>query len=213
MAAFELALEEGADGIELDVRVTLDRVLVIHHDEALRAEDGSVHALSSLTGAQVREISERAGRPVPTLTEVLAFGARSGALLNVELKDSGSLSRWLAEAAGRALHGRERILVSSFHPGILRRFRSVAPDVPTGFLFEKPPRLPLRWSRLFTKAECLHPMHTLLGEETMPPLRASGAQAINVWTVNDTERARLLSLWGVDGIISDTPRQVLAALA
>lgn len=213
MRAFELAMDQGADGIELDVRVTADRALVIHHDPAFRREDGSLLELRSTRLDELQRVSEREGRRVPTLEEVLAFSERRRALLNVELKPSGSLSGWLAEAAAEALRGRQRALVSSFHVGILQRFSRIRPEVPTAYLYERRLGFPLPWIQRFTRAGGLHPLHSLLDPPAARRLRTQGAIVLNVWTVNDGERARQLAELGVDGIITDVPGEILTALA
>lgn len=210
--AFELAMDLGAEGVELDVRVTSDRALVIHHDAAFRKDDGSLLELRATPLAQLRHVSESEGRRIPTLDEVLAFSERRNALLNVELKPSGSLSGWLAQAAAAALRGRERILVSSFHVGILQKFWRLRPEIPTAYLYERRLRFPLRWVQRFTGAGGLHPMQTLLDAPTVQRLRGQGALVLNVWTVNDAARARELAALGVDGVITDVPGEILRAL-
>ncbi len=210
--AFELAMDEGAEGVELDVRVTSDRALVIHHDAAFRKDDGRLLELRATPLEELQRTSENEGRRIPTLEEVLAFSERRNPLLNVELKASGSLSGWLAQKAAEALRGRERVLVSSFHVGILQKFGRLRPEIPTAYLYERRLRVPLPWIQRFTRAGGLHPIQSLLDAQTIQRLRAQGAHVVNVWTVNDAMRAQELAALGVDGIITDVPGEILRAL-
>lgn len=92
MAAFELAVENMTDFIELDVQLTSDNVPVIMHDRSLYRTTGVNAKVSELTYSQIRELDagsyfgkEFAGEKVPSLEEVLRF-VKGKAQLNIELK-------------------------------------------------------------------------------------------------------------------------------
>ena len=106
LAAFQRAVDHGADGIETDIRRTADGTAVLFHDRCLA--DGT--PVASLTRA---ELSTRAGHDVPSLEEALAQGWDIE--WDLELKDAGSSHAALPIIA--PLAGRIRMFVSSFaHP-------------------------------------------------------------------------------------------------
>lgn len=222
LRAFEAAMKEGAEGIELDVRLTADGVCVIAHDEALPAGsrdargpiDGEAPRISALSASQLAAVRLPSGERVPTLREALGFRSDTGAFVNVELKSDLPARDKLVRAACDALekYGAERILVSSFDPRMVRAVARRCQDVPVAWLVHSGQRV-LRyapgWQLL--GAVGVHP------EATEPLERISGfarrGAIVNVWTVNDPERARALADAGVDGLVTDAPRKILDALS
>ncbi|WP_425514228.1 glycerophosphodiester phosphodiesterase [Deinococcus aestuarii] len=202
LPSFQAALDAGLDGVELDVRRLADGTLVVHHDEALF--DG--RRLADLTRAQL------APHPVPTLEEVCAWAADTGALLNVELKYESTRPDDRVPGTAELLrrHGLgPSTIVSSFNPLFLAALRNAAPEVGRGFLFDRAPGLaPLIAARLGVSA--LHPRRTLVTPALVEAARRRGWR-VNVWTVNDPDLARRLVALGVDGLIGDVPEVLLAA--
>src|SRR5512138_2488396 len=137
LAAFRLALEQGADGVELDVWRCGTGEVVVGHDEdtlrvsgvALRVPDAPLAELRALdVGAWKGEAFR--GERMPLLSEVLEAFPR--AVVNVELKSSGGDLR-LAGATARVLArgaAAGRVLVSSFDWRLVVAFRLAAPEVP-----------------------------------------------------------------------------------
>ncbi len=219
LAAFHAARRMGADGVELDVmRCGTGEVVVFHDEDTVRlcGATGTVRtrSLAALRGLWV------AGRSrVPTLSETFeTLGPEM--LVNVELKSPGGL-RALADdglaaevAALIARHGAAaRVVVSSFDPLLLARFRDVAPGIATGLLFWKGQARPLReaWAAPLLGVGAVHPESRLVSAERVAAWRARGL-AIVSWTIDDPERARRAAALGVDAIISNDPAGVLRAL-
>ncbi len=222
LRAFHAAMAEGAEGIELDVRLTADGVPVIAHDEALPAGardprgpiDQFPPRLSSLSASQLDAVRLPSGERIPTLAEALRFRSETGAYVNVELKGDVPARGALVRAACDALDtlGSDRILVSSFDPRIVRAVARRCPDVPVAWLVHSGQRILKHspgWQHI--GAVGVHPEGKDLTRERIAALRAQGA-LVNVWTVNDPDRARELADAGVDGLITDTPRRILNAL-
>jgi glycerophosphoryl diester phosphodiesterase len=110
LLAFRRALEQGADGLELDVRVTADGVPVVIHDPTLERTTNRRGQVGQLSLSQVREAAAGEGERVPTLAEVLdAFPATP---LIVEIKDRVAARPVLA--ALRARDAGRRVLVGAF---------------------------------------------------------------------------------------------------
>lgn len=213
LVAFELALAEGAVGVELDVRTTADAQLAIYHDRSV-SHAGRDIAVADLTLGQLQTLLT----PAPlTLSQVLDFRDRTGAWLNVELKGDVPSKRWLADATCRlfARRGTAGILVSSFYPELLWHVHRTLPQVPTALLLAKGnPLRPKLLTALLRRlgATAVHPELGLLTRDMARALQQAGF-LVNVWTVNEERDFHTLREWGVDGIITDRPREARQALS
>jgi glycerophosphoryl diester phosphodiesterase len=211
-------MAEGADGVELDVRLNRDGDVVVIHDATLtRVTDGrDTRRVEDLGTRDLASVDVGGGERIPTLKDVLRWSQRSGARVNVELKRDvprrGSLA-WnvvrLVAAEPRASH---RLLISSFDPLLVLCAARLLPWVPAGWLVEPdgpiPGRSPLE---RIVGAGAVHPHFTLVTEQSIAPWRKDGL-LVNVWTVNDTDEARRLAKLGVDALISDEPGTILGGL-
>ncbi|MBI5669733.1 MAG: glycerophosphodiester phosphodiesterase [Chloroflexi bacterium] len=220
LPAFELAARQGADGIELDVWRTKDGEIVIVHDAVVDKTTDGTGLVQQMTTAQLHELDagswfgpQFARTRIPTLDEVFeAVGQRL--IINVELKSetvgTDGLEALVADKIRR--HNlAQRVIVSSFSPFALRRFRRLLPEVPIGFLYaEDVPRF-LRLFMIGLPHEARHPHHTMIDADYMDWARHSGYR-VNTWTVNDLARAVELRDLGVDAIMSDHPGKVREAL-
>jgi glycerophosphoryl diester phosphodiesterase len=214
--AFDLALAEGADGVELDVRMTADGELVVLHDRHLQLEGGQAMEVERLTTSQLNLAGKRAGYTIPTLDEVLAWQRQRGCLANVELKGDVPQRSWLARRTAESIlyHGTEGILISSFHPTLVLQMTRRLPTVPAALLLEPGSLNQVEHAiggyRLLGACG-VHPQHTLLNPAYFRPLEAARA-LVNTWTVNDEADAKRLANLGVDGIVTDRPLEILGAL-
>jgi glycerophosphoryl diester phosphodiesterase len=215
LAAFEKASRDGADGIELDVRLSLDGELVVFHDATFeRMTDGrDKRPLAELPYEEIRRIDLGAGERAPRLSEVLGLARARNLRVNVEMKHGVPQRLALAHATARQLAAIDpflRIIVSSFDPLILATFATLLPRVPRALLVHRS-----RWSTFALETgqvwrDGLHIERTLTRDETIQRLRRRGL-LLNVWTVNDVREATDLATMGVDGIITDVPGLVRAA--
>lgn len=220
LASFELALEQGADGIELDVRLTRDGAMVILHDDRVDATTNGEGRVGDLTLTEIQALDAGAwfgeafrGTRIPTLDEVFeAVGKRTR--INVEIKAESIRGEGIETQVAAAIrrHGLERsTIISSFNPITLRRFRVVMPEVPIGYLYDKetPPFVPHLMIGLAHEAK--NPHHSMIDAAYMAWAKQGGYR-VNTWTVNDPARAVELRDLGVDCIITDTPDKIIAAL-
>jgi len=215
-AAFNLALEEGADGVELDVRLNGSGDVLVCHDLTLeRVTDGRERrGIHQLTSAECDAVTLTGGERLPHLVDVLDWAERRGACLNIELKADGYARRRLVRAVARMIEGRARagnLLVSCFNPLIVELHALLAPSIPTAWLVDSPLlcRLPLLPS---VGRAAFHPKHSLLNAAAVARWEESGLR-VHTWTVNDDQRARELAAFGVDCLISDRPGGIRQALA
>jgi glycerophosphoryl diester phosphodiesterase len=222
LAAFELAVRQGADGIELDAKLTVDgQVVVIHDQKVDRTTEGSGW-VRDMPLAEIKRLDAGShfdcafrGEPIPTLNEVFeAVGHLT--FINVELTNYASLTDDLPERVATLVKKhrlQKRVLFSSFNPLALIRVRRKLPETPVGLLAL--PGFPGAWARSWP-GEWLN--YQALNAET----RDVSAKLVNrlhhrgkriyVYTVNQMEAMHHLFDLGVDGLITDDPvlaRQVL----
>ncbi|HET9598432.1 MAG TPA: glycerophosphodiester phosphodiesterase family protein [Anaeromyxobacteraceae bacterium] len=223
LAAFRLALEQGADGVELDVwRCASGEVVVIHDaDTARTAPRGPRRLIRRSTWPELRTMDvgawagvHFAGERIPLLAEVLE--ALPSAVVNVELKSAGSPDVRLPLAAARviaAARASERCVVSSFDPVLLAAFRAAAPRVRTGALFgaDQAWRVREAIGTRLVRAAAVHPERTLVDEPRVRGWRARGL-AVHVWTVDAPAEVARLAALGVDALITNRPAVARAAL-
>ncbi|MDQ7820228.1 MAG: glycerophosphodiester phosphodiesterase family protein [Armatimonadota bacterium] len=213
LAAFRRAADDGADGIELDVRATSDGHLVVLHDaDVSRTTDGA-GAVAALTLAQLRRLDAGswfgpafAGERVPLLEEVLGW-ARGRLLVDVEVKAAG-LEDALVEVVRRTGTA-DQVLVSAFDPQILVRTRERAPDLPLGLLQV----LPDPDAAAALGVPVWLPAVAALTDGLLRRSRERGLRVIP-WTAHTEADLRRAAALGVDGIIVNDPawaRRVLTS--
>lgn len=211
MAAFGLALAQGADGIEFDVQLSADGVPVVMHDALVDRMTSGHGRVADMSLAALQSLEMPQGERVPTLDEVLeTFGQQL--LYNIEVKDFGWRERGTETAvADRILahHLEENVLVSSFNPLALRRLRRCLPlRVPIALIRDAGW---LKYGYLLADGQADHPNHTLVDATYMAWTRKRKYQ-VNVWTVDDPAEARRLVALGVHGLITNKPALVRASL-
>ncbi|MEE8390417.1 MAG: glycerophosphodiester phosphodiesterase family protein [Anaerolineae bacterium] len=228
LAAFERAIELGADGIEFDVHLSADGVSVVIHDFSVDATTDGSGRVAGLTLAQLKELDAGshfdpafAGEHIPTLKEVLEI-VGNRLLLNIELKtvslrDNGLEHAVIAQVKQRGLGNDNRVLFSSFNPFSLRRAKKIAPHIPAGLLYAPELALPLQraWLAPLAPHEARHPEHTMVDAHYIAWARQRNYR-VNTWTVDDPHEMRRLINLGVDAIITnvpDVPRDVIASHA
>jgi len=216
LAAFSLALEHGADGIELDAKVSADGQVFVLHDATLvrttgvegKAVDRTLDQLKQLDAGKWRG-EGFAGERIPALREV--FATLGGKLIiNVELTNYGHGGDGLVEKVIALVHEfklEESVLLSSFTPGNISLARKLSPQIPAALLTWKGWLGSLSRSAWMMRIspQGLHPYCSDVTPQLMKREKQRG-RFVNVWTVNDpVEMARLFDM-GVDGIFTDDPR-------
>jgi glycerophosphoryl diester phosphodiesterase len=210
LLAMQRALTQGADAIEIDVRLCASGEVVVVHDPDLRRVASADVAVAALPLAALQRYDLGDGERVPTLGSALDLVLGAGRLINVELKpdvpDRAALAAAVARTiAARAAAERERVIFSSFSSRLCELLLAALPGASVAVLFERagPP--------LLAGLAAVHPSQQLVDAAALAAWRQAG-QLVNVWTVNDAARARELALSGVDGIITDDVPLVLGAL-
>ncbi len=217
LAAFRLALNQGADGVELDVTLSADEIPVVIHDDTVDRTTDGTGRVDRLTLAELKRLdasapgrfgNEFAGERIPSLDEVF-LALPKFALINVELKRDTSPGRQLAAevvALVRAYGLGARVWFSSFFYDNLRRIKQLAPNLPVGLLYAPDDPLRMLWAWLCpgVQAQAHHPYYRLAQSLTLRWWRWRGYR-VNVWTVNAEPDLRRVMELGVNGIITNYP--------
>lgn len=231
-SAIEHMLALGFRYLETDVRLTLDGVVVLHHDATLDRTTDASGPLGRLTWPELAEVRLRDGEPPPRLDQVLA--EHPELRLNIDLKEDAVVTPALGviERAGAD----DRVAIASFSGARLRRARRIAPEGPAvSFGMDEV-------SRLLAVVALPGPLrHRVLRRGVPTPAAAAGLRAhcvqipvsyrgipvatarfvdlahelglqVHVWTVDEAPLMHELLDRGVDGIVTDRPsvlREVL----
>jgi glycerophosphoryl diester phosphodiesterase len=221
LEAFQLAVDLGADAVELDVQLTRDGQLLVAHDEAIdRVSNGTgliaVQTLVALKKLDFNRVHpEYEGAKAPTLNEVFELLKPTRLMINVELKNSvnpypGMEERCLALAARMGME--DRIIYSSFNHYSLLRVKEIDNTAVCGLLFSDVLVRPWKYARE-VGVEALHPHYgqTIFFEDFCRNAHEAGL-AVNVWTVNfEKDMKRVIDL-GCDMMITNYPDRARALI-
>ena len=221
LAAFRKAVEQGADAIELDAKLSLDGRVMVHHDQSLDRTTNGHGRLASYNSTALQMLDagswfapEFKGEIIPTLEEVLAeLGHKTLWFLELTnyLTPTDPLVERVVELV-RRMHLEERVLLISFSPTNLITARRILPQTPTGQLALVGVAGIIQRSKLLMNtaplaslpnaADCsstfIADQH-ILGRKVFP------------YTVNEPYQLAQLYQWGVDGIITNDPPAAQAA--
>jgi glycerophosphoryl diester phosphodiesterase len=223
LAAFELALRQGADGIELDAKLSKDNQVVVIHDQIVDRTTEGTGNVKSLSLAEIRKLDAGShfdiafkGEVIPTLDEVCkAVGQMT--FINIELTNYASKTDPLPDRVAAVVRKNKltrRVIFSSFNPLALFRIHRLIPEAPIGLLAQ--PGVRGTWARSWLARaipfQALHPDYSDVTTAMIEHLHRSG-RLIFTYTVNQESDMWHLFQMGVDGIFTDDPelaRQVLA---
>jgi glycerophosphoryl diester phosphodiesterase len=205
LEAFAEARRVGADGVELDVRLTADGALAVHHD-------ADIPGLGPVCELVVGQLPAH----VPLLADALA--ASEGMVVNLEIKNAPQDPGWDAGEAVAALTAAaideagwtDRVIVSSFQVETLRAVQAADGRLALGALW---PFVTDQSAALAEAAgagfRAVHPFVSTVGPDLVERAHAAGL-AVNVWTVNAPEDLQAMVALGADVVITD---RVAGALA
>ena len=213
LPAFELALEQGADGVEFDVQLSKDGAVVLVHDDTLdRTTDGHGrvvdHTLAELQQLDARNgMNHYAPTRIPTLDEVLTLLAPERARVNIELKNDEEPYPGLEDEVLAAVQRHKlgnRVVVSSFSENSLRRLHALNPAIELATLYTRPQVRPWR-EALAIGARAIHPPSAcVFGRPWVYRAHLLGL-AIRPWVPNREMTLAWLMRSRVDAVITDLP--------
>jgi glycerophosphoryl diester phosphodiesterase len=210
LEAFQGAIDQGADGIELDVRRTADGALALSHDDTLA--DGRVVV-------ELQEAELPAGMPI--LARALDV-CRPLSVVNIEIKnwpddqDFDPTEQVAADVvellAARGELDDGRALVSCFHLPTVDRVHELAPGLATAWLLGLIDDAAALIDRAVTHGHvAIHPHHAFVDDALVSRAHDAGL-AVNTWTCDEPDRIRWLAEVGVDAVVTNVPDVALAAL-
>lgn len=209
LPGFLAATAAGADGWELDVHLTRDGVVVVHHDPVLPAAAGGL-AGATIAEREWGELSAAvvggAGEHMPSLDEVLSAAAPP-ITVYVEVKARGIEQ---AVLACLARHPTVRTAVHSFDHRVARRIHDADPQVPVGILVDSY-LLDAPHALRSAAARDYWPHREMVDAALVGSIHDAGGRVI-VWTVNDPAQARALARVGVDALCTDVVDELRASL-
>lgn len=206
LSSFEEALRLGVEAIELDIHLTKDARLIVHHDEKLGRTVEGKEKISDCTLAELKQrkiVAAADSERIPTLEEVFDL-CRGKCHLIVEAKSKTSASPLFAQAIVNVFQARstpkETTLISFCHP-LLAEVRELDPKITIGPSFEKKHR-----AKTGLK---LHPAAVVMNHRIVDSAQLKDYQTekISTWiyTVDEPKEWKRLTALGVSGIITNRP--------
>lgn len=220
LPAFELALQQGAEAIEMDVQFTADGELILMHGVEVNAVSNGSGSIRSHTCEEIRALDVGswfdpafAGLRVPTLAEALDLLAGRVRLI-LELKSYTLRSEGMEQLVWAEIERRglvDMVTVTSFNPYLLRRLRKLAPDLRLGFM--QATGMP-SWSAgaLARWWAAAHDLHLEL-DFLAPDLARSLRRPLWLWPVNDEPALAQALAWQPAALITDDPAWLRRRLA
>jgi glycerophosphoryl diester phosphodiesterase len=219
IAALRCGLAHGYRAVEFDVMLSRDGVPVVMHDPYLGrtvAGSGNVYDYDAAELVQLDAGSwfsaAFAGEPVPLFTQFVQFCKDNGIWMNIEIKPAPGFEEATGTAVAKltqVLFGLEIAqddpailpLLSSFSTVALAAAQQAAPDLPRALLLD---RVDGAWAATASAlgAVAIHTNHRHLTFDTATAIKSAGF-GLFCYTVNDPERAREITKWGVDGFCTD----------
>ena len=212
MEAFANGLSLGADGLELDVHLSSDGVVVVNHDATVDRTTSGRGAVALMAAADLASLR------VPALADVLAEFRDTKTVIELKV-NSKQLGRAVVEVVRRA-DAVERVCLGSFGLRVLRAVRGLEPAIATSAAREE-----VRWA--LYRSWVRRPSHgaryagfqvpewsgtTRVVSPRFVELAHRAGLGVHVWTVDSEEDARRLLGWGVDGLITDRPDLIVPAV-
>ncbi|WP_254178643.1 glycerophosphodiester phosphodiesterase [Cytobacillus oceanisediminis] len=214
LASFEKAIELGFDYIELDVRLSKDKQLVVIHDaNVMRTTDGE-GLIEDLTVKEIKKLDAGswfspayAGERIPLLNEVLKeVSGKTGIIIEMKSPENQpGMTEILANMLNSFKPDNE-IKVQSFHINEIKKFHQLAPEIPAGLLLSKHLDLfHLASYREFASFLSVH--HLLLSKSFINQAELFGYE-IYSWTISKQYQFADMQRLGVHGIISDDEKRI-----
>jgi len=225
LASFELAIDLGADALELDLRQTKDSVLVVLHDDDIDRTTNGRGNVKEFTFSELQKFDagswfgkEFSDQKIPSLQEVIDL-LDDTTIIIIELKEGNETYPGIEEQVVEIVKQNNiesRTVLKSFDPNVLERLRIIEPSIPLLYVYAvRIPWLGMIIDRGVTfdsvydlDVEYLQPHRFFLSKSFVEDAHAKGFKVIS-WVVNSTEAINESLDYGVDGIETDYPDEVL----
>jgi len=212
--SFEMALEQGVEGLELDIQLTKDNQIVVFHDKTLLRLSGVNIGVNDLDykdmqAHTLKKENNQTAEVVAPLLEDLVPVFKKTEIINIEIKsdsifDKGEIVRHLIKFLDKN-HLDHKTIVSSFNPAMLWRLRKKRPQTITGLLYTK--RVPLHsiynmmWA-MACRADNLHIHYDFLDSWIVRWAKSKGMR-VNCYTINKKSIYKKAIKSKIDGVFTD----------
>lgn len=223
LPAFELAVSQGAEAIELDVQLSADGSVVVFHDIFLSRTTNGSGKLNRQTLEQLKTLnagvefgSAYPNAKIPTLEEVLTYLDRD-IFINIELKNVNSPFDPLPAQVAKIVQkykAENRVLFSSFNPVALKRISLYLPEVPRGLLIHTPFLVDLYsfFPFLLNGYQTINPSFSCITKKRVDALHKIGKKVFT-YTLNHPADIKYALNCGVDGFFTDDPALIFRTLS
>lgn len=219
LAAFELAISQGSDAIELDIHLSADGEIIVCHDATINRTTSGTGFVREMTASELKRVdagswfSEKyAGERLPLLEEVFDLVPKD-MMVNVEIKNSyqGEIEPKLMALLSEK-NRMDSVIVSSFHHKSLLRLKQLEPEVKISLLYFADFINHRQVAERFeVPVYSIHPNFRLIGREDVKDAVDHGLHVF-LCVVNDEQKMKVAIEYGATGILTDFPeklRQVL----
>jgi len=222
LAAFEQAVEDRADGVELDVQRTLDGELIVFHDENFKRLTGVNKFVWELTWEEIQSLTlssknaqvnapEASNTKIPRLEEVLFLLRETDLDINIELKNSIYFYPDMEAEVIKCVRDiglEEQVYYSSFnHESVHRLSKLVGPKF-CGLLTSDIQLEPWHYLKQ-VGASAYHPMINSLQQKDLVKTCHENGIKVHIWTADKEEYISAGLLLGVDAIITNEPEKAV----
>ena len=206
LASFRRALEEGAHGVEFDIRRCGDDQLVVIHDETLNRTTNGSGRIAALSYSEISRFDAGHGEAVPLLSEVLDQ-LRNQCRLNIEVKESGIAEEVVSLVSIRDMA--KEVVVSGFEP-LWDELAAISSRIPIALLCSSD-NFQVIPDAVGLGAEAIHVKRETVGQNLIDTAHEARL-AVRIFTVNAPEDIRRLHSLGADAIFSDFPGRATQVL-
>ena len=210
LAAFEKAIEGGADFVELDVTETQDGALVILHDDSLERTTGLMENVWDVTYEEIQQLDagswfseDYTGERIPTLQEAIDV-CKGKIKMNIEIKSAGHESEEFVGKIVKTIQDnelQEGCIVTSFDYFMVKEVKELDPSIQAGVvLSQKEQKL-----ADYRDMDIFSIYWKILDKSMVEEAHKMGKQ-VHVWTVNERKDMKRFQKMGADCIITNEPR-------
>lgn len=220
LLAFEKAIEMGCDGIETDVQMTADGVLVLIHDESLKrttgvdafVKDYNFNELRKLNAANYHSMND-VFQYIPTVEELLKLGKKNNIIINFEIKTGivfyDGIEKKLIDLVNK-YDMKNNVIISSFNHYALVDCKKIDSKIKTAILYGEALYQPEVYCEK-VKADGLHPVYYAVNSDIIKDAHKKGL-FVQPFTVNDEGMMKKFIEMGIDGIITNFPDKLKVIL-
>lgn len=208
LEAFQKALDLNADGIELDIHLSIDGHLIVMHDETIDRMTNGKGFVNTLSLSELKSFLIAGKYVIPTLNEVFDL-VNKKCLINIELKNADTATKvvtliheYITEKGWNYNH----FIVSSFDWSALQKVHDLDSKIQIGVLTETDLDAAITFAESI-KAKAIHPDYHLLNQENTKQIQEKGFLVLP-WTVDELEDIQKMKNYNADGIITDFPDKI-----